>query len=100
MSPLFRSRTRLEVLPSALGDCASLRKLIVSGNRLTQLDGSILRLPVLEELWAGDNRLSAIPTSEAWGASLKTLYLHGNPIGKRGGAADSGLPPDHVQLWL
>ena len=71
---------QLEALPSALGHCVALRKLIVSGNWLTQLDESILRLPVLDELWASDNRLATIPTSEAWGAICKAssmaLRLH------------------------
>jgi small GTP-binding protein len=70
----------IEVLPTAIGNCTSLRKLVLSDNRLSVIPESITRLTNLVTLDLSSNCLSAIPEAITRLQKLTRLDLKDNPI--------------------
>ncbi|KAL2915508.1 hypothetical protein HK105_204910 [Polyrhizophydium stewartii] len=49
-------------------------------NQISEFPESIGELTKLQELWAGENKLTAVPSSMGNLRELATLYLYGNPV--------------------
>ncbi|KAI3964622.1 hypothetical protein MKX01_020439 [Papaver californicum] len=88
------SRNSIQGLPDELSSCSSLQTLILSGNKLKEWPGSVLRsLPNLLCLKLDNNPLTQIP-SDAFGAlsKLQILDLSGNTTSLPQPSAFSSLP--------
>ncbi len=68
------------VLPAAIKNCKSLKKLVLWRNNLSEIPDSITRLTNLQSLDISFNSLSAIPDSITRLTNLSSLYLDENPI--------------------
>lgn len=76
---LILTDNRIEVLPSSLGRCTRLQKLMLSGNRLRTLPASMAQCENLEMIRLAANEFDALP---AWLLALPRLAwlaLAGNP---------------------
>ena len=72
----------IKVLPAAIGNCTSLKKLVLCGNSLSEIPDSITRLTNLQSLYLSYNSLSEIPDSITRLQKLTLLNLDENPITK------------------
>ncbi len=74
------SGNRLTELPAWLWELPHLEQLIVAANRLRRLDGAVSRLPALRELNVSGNRLRELPPELAACQELRGLDVSGNAI--------------------
>ncbi|MEA5486697.1 COR domain-containing protein [Pseudanabaena sp. CCNP1317] len=65
----------IEVLPSTIAKCKSLKRLILINNRLSEIPDSITRLTNLQSLDLSNNRLFEIPYSITQLTNLQSLNL-------------------------
>jgi internalin A len=72
----------IEVLPTAIGNCKSLKELVLWDNSLSEIPDSIMRLTNLQSLDLSSNSLSEIPDSITRLSKLTRLNLDKNPITK------------------
>jgi small GTP-binding protein len=70
----------IEVLPAAIGNCNSLKELILLDNSLSEIPDSIMRLTNLQSLDLRNNGLSEIPDSITWLTNLQSLDLSANRL--------------------
>lgn len=76
---LILTDNRIEVLPSSLGRCTSLQKLMLSGNRLRTLPASIAHCENLEMIRLAANEFEVLPSWLLSLPRLAWLALAGNP---------------------
>lgn len=78
---LHVQRNQLTALPLGLGACGALQLLDVTSNKLTELPGGVLAgLGSLRTLFAGGNKITAVPVEVAALRELEVLSLSGNAI--------------------
>ncbi len=72
------AQKKINVLPVAICNCKSLKKLVLWGNNLSTIPDSIIRLTNLQSLNLSNNRLSNIPESITKLTNLQSLNLRNN----------------------
>jgi len=82
------SHLKLTTLAPEIGNCTSLKTLLISGNYLATLPPEIGKLSELQKLSANSNCIRLLPTKMKKLSQLKRLYLYNNPI---------QTPPDWIQ---
>ncbi len=90
VSYLDLKNSELDVLSGKIGHFTDLRRLDISGNRLTELPPELKKLRKLSELNAGHNRLTSFPEALCGHDYLAVLRLKGNAI--------QSLPPNFKHL--
>ncbi|MFM2397777.1 MAG: hypothetical protein RLZZ144_1027 [Pseudomonadota bacterium] len=77
---LVLTDNRITELPSAIGNCTSLQKLMLAGNQLKSLPPSISNCTNLELLRISSNKFSAFPDALFDLPNLSWLAFAGNPL--------------------
>jgi len=98
---LMLNDNRLETLPEELKHCVNLCSLELRNNKIRALPKSVFQLRKLRSIDLRDNLIDALPLEEGqqW-ASLRNLFMAGNPPIKRVPYGLSKLPLETVDLHL
>ena len=86
-------------LPSELGSCSSLQKLMLAGNRLQYLPSQLANCEQLELLRISANRLQKLPECLLSLPRLSWLAFAGNPFSEPGEAEASLQQPINLIDW-
>jgi len=86
---LVLTDNRITELPSAIGNCTSLQKLMLAGNQLKSLPPSISNCTNLELLRISSNKFSAFPDALFDLPNLSWLAFAGNPLSNLAYSASS-----------
>ncbi len=90
---LILTDNRINALPSALGDCNRLQKLMLAGNRLSSLPEAMARCEALELIRLSANNMEALPGWLLQLPRLAWLAFAGNPYAADGSAASIDAVP-------
>lgn len=96
---LILTDNRIETLPTEIGNCRRMQKLMLAGNRLTALPDTLQNCSNLALLRISANRLSTLPTWLLNMPRLSWLAFSGNPFCSRP-ALPSLIPVDWSDLEI
>jgi leucine-rich repeat protein SHOC2 len=78
---LYLNDNQLTALPPEIGGLSKLEYLNLDRNKLTEIPPGLCRLPALKWLRLKGNQVKTMPADlGTWPATLRRLYLQGNPL--------------------